>query len=332
MFLPEPVPPPEREPTPMRLVQASNAPSFADFATTVLDQRDLDGVRSIRTERRAFAKHLAASPLARHDIARIRVCDIVKVIQGLSRTPADDARIARVLAPGSVKKIKNLVNAVMVAAVEAGLREDNPCREVQVRTKENRTEEPWTYLTLAEQKALANAEMSTDARLLILFALGTGLRQGEQWNLEMRDLVVTGPEPHVTVRFGSRGLPPKNGRIRRVPLFGIGLDAATRWLEVRLAHDSPLVFPTVTGCRRLPGAPSDFGQSLASAGITRHVRWHDLRHSCASSLASGWWGPRWDLIDVRDLLGHSSIHVTERYAHLGDTGLKAMAAKTGGLL
>jgi integrase len=61
----------------------------------------------------------------------------------------------------------------------------------------------------------------------------------------------------------------------------------------------------------------DFRGALAASGITRRVRWHDLRHTCASSLVAGWWGGRpWRLEEVREMLGHTSIKVTERYSPL----------------
>lgn len=77
-----------------------------------------------------------------------------------------------------------------------------------------------------------------------------------------------------------------------------------------------LVFPSLRGTMRQPGAPSGWERWVASARLGRTVRWHDLRHTCASSLVAGWWGRAWTLTEVCALLGHSSIKVTERYAHL----------------
>ncbi len=44
---------------------------------------------------------------------------------------------------------------------------------------------------------------------------------------------------------------------------------------------------------------------------------HDLRHTCAAWLVSA----GVSLIEVRDLLGHSTIKMTERYAHLAPENL-----------
>ena len=44
------------------------------------------------------------------------------------------------------------------------------------------------------------------------------------------------------------------------------------------------------------------------AGITRHVRFHDLRQTCTNHLVSG----TWRLEEVRDYLDHSNISVAQR--------------------
>ena len=53
-----------------------------------------------------------------------------------------------------------------------------------------------------------------------------------------------------------------------------------------------------------------FKTACERAGI-RELRFHDLRHTFASRLVEG----GVDLITVRDLLGHSTVKVTERYTH-----------------
>ena len=68
-------------------------------------------------------------------------------------------------------------------------------------------------------------------------------------------------------------------------------------------------------------------------GITlRNVRWHDLRHTCASSLVSGAWGRPWRLEEVAKVLGHSSIQTTQVYAHLATSVVQEAAYATPGPL
>ena len=74
--------------------------------------------------------------------------------------------------------------------------------------------------------------------------------------------------------------------------------------------DTPLVLS-----RRDGRAPFDlrhaWAVALARAGV-KDFRWHDLRHSAASSLAM----QGATLLDIATLLGHKTVHVAQRYAHL----------------
>lgn len=142
-------------------------------------------------------------------------------------------------------------------------------------------------------------------------------------------------------------------KIRHVPLFGVGLDAARAWLAMLPAYcprnPLKLVFPGPAGVRKgkgkhlhvtrrlgeakkpVPGNP--LPEYLAAAGITRGAQetsivWHSFRHTCAAALVSGMWGRSWSLEEVKGLLGHESISTTERYAHLADSALRKAAAET----
>jgi integrase len=49
---------------------------------------------------------------------------------------------------------------------------------------------------------------------------------------------------------------------------------------------------------------------------------HDLRHTCAAWLVSA----GVPLAEVRDLLGHSTVKMTERYAHLAPENVRRAVA------
>ncbi len=100
-----------------------------------------------------------------------------------------------------------------------------------------------------------------------------------------------------------------------------------------------LVFPARNGGRRDRGddarwAPESGGKGKAPrwpgyralAGITRPVHFHDLRHTTATHLLAGTWTSQpWPITAVRDMLRHSSVTVTERYAHARAEHLHALA-------
>ncbi|MFO0562456.1 MAG: tyrosine-type recombinase/integrase [Polyangiales bacterium] len=63
-------------------------------------------------------------------------------------------------------------------------------------------------------------------------------------------------------------------------------------------------------------------------GIERRVRFHDLRHTCASHLVMGAWGTQWTLQEVAAFLGHADTTVTEIYAYLSPDHLHRRADAT----
>jgi integrase len=91
-------------------------------------------------------------------------------------------------------------------------------------------------------------------------------------------------------------------------------------------RDQGLVFTTDT---RVPTNPSNlrqrsFAPLLKQAGLP-HMRFHDLRHTCATLLLSRRVDPKF----VQELLGHATITVTlDTYSHvipsMGDATAKAI--------
>jgi len=133
----------------------------------------------------------------------------------------------------AIQNTLNLLRGAIEAAVQRDIISANPAAGIKIPRRVAPTREPWTFLTLEEQQAVARCRDIPEAhRVMIAFAIGTGLRLGEMMNLELADLHVDGPHPEVVVRFGSRGKGTKNAKIRRVPLFSVGLEAARRWLEL----------------------------------------------------------------------------------------------------
>ena len=298
-----------------------------------LDRRELDGVRGIGTERSRFRIHIAPSWLGAMPVKAIAPRDVRQWVEELAKKTTVDRRRERKVSRSTRRHCVNLVRACFDYAIADDVIETNPARDIKVR-QEGDTADGWTFLTPQEQQAIATCKDIPEAdRLRILFAMYTGLRQSEQWCLLLADVKVddsTGP--HVIVRYGAPGRATKSNRVRRVPLIPEAVAVTRRWLELlpSYAKENPLklAFPTPRGHRRDRGKLYGFHELRKKAGITRPVRWHDLRHTCASSLAAGWWGRVWRLEEVRDLLGHSSVEVTERYAHLATSVIQAAANQT----
>jgi len=322
-----------------------------------LDRREtIERVRSIRDERSRWKTHVSGSALGRMPLSLLSEGEVTAWLDELRcKTGATPYHTPEPLSPKTISEVVRLVRQAVDAAIPKHLG-SNPVSAVAKRylaalrraQAERDIEEPWDYLTAEEQHAVASCPYIPEVhRLMICFAFLTGLRQGEQFNLELRDLQVDGTEPHIFVRFGSKGLPPKNGRTRRVWLPPSAVVVCRRWLEVlpEYAPANPLglVFPGPTGARMAVGKTplftskkadkkvtkvDRFGGYRRASGIERHLRWHDLRHTTASSLVSGMWGRRWTLEEVREYMGHRSISSTMRYAHLAEGALKAASRAT----
>ncbi len=304
------------------------------YGSVWLDQRERS-VRDVRCDRSRWERHVLTAHFADWPIASIRRRDVRRWLDGLGKKRAinNHKELSRRLSPRTVQRCLDLLRCCLQDCVDDELIAANPAKDLRVKGK---IVDEWTYLSPEEQQAIAGCKVIDEPdKLRILFAIGTGLRKGEQWNLELADVHASDDDPHVLVRYGGPNRqPPKRDKVRRVPLFGIALDAARRWLEL-LPSNAPknahrLMWPTSRGARRQVTKDYGWREQRRAAGISRHVRWHDLRHTCGSSLVAGWWGRRWSLIEVRDLLGHSSVTVTERYAHLAESALQHAADETRG--
>jgi len=138
---------------------------------------------------------------------------------------------------------------------------------------------------------------------MVVVALNTGMRRGELFNLRWVEVNLKGRVLTVA------GKTAKSGTTRHLPLNDESFAALTAWRNQ--ASDGDLVFPSPVNGRRLDNIKKSWTGALALAGI-KSFRFHDLRHSFASKLVMR----GVDLYTVKELLGHSTIVMTQRYAHL----------------
>jgi integrase len=137
---------------------------------------------------------------------------------------------------------------------------------------------------------------------LVLLSINTGVRRGEAFNLTWADVDLK--NKLITVE----GDTSKSGQTRHIPLNREALDTLTNWKEQ--GEGKGFVFPGQNG-NRLDNVKKSWGNLLDLAKVVS-FRWHDLRHTFASKLVMA----GVPLNTVRDLMGHSDIKMTLRYAHL----------------
>ena len=187
-------------------------------------------------------------------------------------------------------------------ALDKGVIDAHPLIRFHLLPEEQRA---LRVLTLQEERQLVQAVAEADPVIGAYVALlgETGLRKSEGIKLQWAQ--IDRPGRLVAVEK------TKNKRARYVPLS----DFALKWIDplVRLIH-CPSVFVNLKTGRPWLDPRGPFEQGKKAAGLP-WVGFHDLRHFRATQ----WVKLGVDLRSVQEMLGHSTITTTMRYAHFAPT-------------
>jgi integrase len=196
-------------------------------------------------------------------------------------------------------------------------------------------------LSADETRRLLEAAGGDRLEALYVLAVHTGMRQGELLALRWQDVDLENAVVSVRrtlTRSGGKvafGEPKTNKSRRSIYLTPQAVNALRTHLERQLRdmeilgdryQDQGLVFTTDTGAPINPSnlRQRNFAQLLKRASLP-HMRFHDLRHTCATLLLSRGVHPKF----VQELLGHATIAITlDTYSHvmpsMGDATAKAL--------
>jgi integrase len=232
------------------------------------------------------------------------------------------------LAPRTVNYIHVTLHKALKDAVSDAL---IPRNAASVRAP--RPEKPEIHPLSPDQarKLIATARETEDRfEALYVLALHCGLREGELLGLKWDDIDPSGPTATLHVkrtlsqtRTGHIFEKPKNGKGRSIKCSqkatqALGRHRSRQNQERRAAgplwQDNDLVFPTLTGTTKsgtnLLGR--NFKPLLKRAELPP-IRFHDLRHTCATILLMAGKHPKY----VQELFGHASINITlDTYSHV----------------
>lgn len=220
-------------------------------------------------------------------------------------TPRGPATVVRYMAA--------LSHAFTIAVNEWQWLEDSPMRKVK-KPKESRGRV--RFLDDDERAKLLQAckESSNEwLYICVILALSTGMRQAELMGLKWSDV-------NLKDRFIILHQ-TKNGERRRVPLTGHALELLQEHAKVRRL-DTPLLFPSAKHKDQPIDLRKPFHNALKHAEIN-DFKWHDLRHCTASYLAMG--GA--SLAEIAEILGHKTLQMVKRYAHLSDGHVSSVVEK-----
>jgi integrase len=207
--------------------------------------------------------------------------------------------------------IRQIFNRAEALSVFAG---GNPVSKVKKPTADNRR---MRFLSHEEARELLT-ELATRSRQLhdiALVSLHCGLRAGEvfalTWDcidLDRGQVLVKDPKP-------------TRGTVKSRIAF---MTEEVKSMFAGLEAEQELVFPNKKG-GAIEWVSNSFDQAVNHVGLNdgvtddrQKVVFHTLRHTFASWLVEA----GVDLYTVKELMGHSTIAMTERYSHLGDNTLR----------
>ncbi len=258
--------------------------------------------------------------LGRRSVKSITRADVERFMQdvavGKSATDVKTGFRGRAIVTGgkgTARECVVLLGSMFTFAVNRGLRADNPAWKVK-KYKARKLERFLSPSEMAQLgDALSTAQQKGESpfavaaiRLLVL----TGARKGEILTLKWE---------HVDTERGCLRLPDSKTGAKVIPLGAAALEALS---EIPRIEGNPYVLPGLEG-RHFVGLQKTWERIRKRAGL-EDVRLHDLRHSFASVAVAG--GN--SLYLVGKVLGHQQARTTERYAHLADDPVKAVADKT----
>lgn len=271
---------------------------------------------------------------------RLHIAPTVGRIKLRSLTPAHVRRLltersASGLGPRSVQIIHGTLRTMLAEAMREELVERNVASVVRAPSITHVEVRPWS---LDEAEVFLSSV--SDHRLYALFGVGVavGLRKGELLALRWLDVDFETGLVHVrrsVQRLPGVGLvygPPKSSRSRRtVPLPAASVRALRAHRARQAAEtlaleptwvDSGLVFTSTVGTVIEPRNLTRFFDELIVKSGVRRIRFHDLRHTCASLLLAQGVPAR----VVMDVLGHSQLAITtDLYSHVMPTALREAA-------
>jgi len=261
------------------------------------------------------AHHLVPT-LGHHQLAKLTPSHVQALLNQL-----EDAKLSY----RSIRNVRAVLRCALNQALRFGYVTRNVATLIDVPGAVTFTPTP---LDEAQVKQLIAATWGHRFEVLFRFALGLGLRKGELLGLRWKDVDFTAATMKITGSLQrqrgklERSATKTDASVRTIALPPTLLTllrthqerqeqqqhAARRWT------DSGLVFTSSVGTAIEPSDLSRaFKQVLKQAGLPEILRFHDLRHACATMLIVMGVHPR----VVMEILGHSQIGTTMNiYAHV----------------
>ncbi|MEH7381789.1 tyrosine-type recombinase/integrase [Bacillus sp. JJ1533] len=229
------------------------------------------------------------------------------------------------IAAGTVKKIFNLVQTSFKSAERKELILKNPFNLLGKEDKPKVTRRKFDYWTTEEVKQFFSV-LEHRQKIMFVLAIYTGMRRGEILGLRWKDIDFNNNQLRITQTLKPRNRIKEDGgktenasrSITVSPFVMSELKKhrpliAKEKLKAEKYHDNDLVVCQENGKPVSLGNFTKFWNRIIEKTGMRRIKFHDLRHTCASLLLSAGVHPK----VVQELLGHASIKITlDNYSHM----------------
>ena len=297
----------EVKPTPLPPPQKKEVPTLNEFAITFLEtSRVANKPSTVESKELVLRRHiLPRLGLLRLDEISYEHVEDLKIHVATSKRQSGKLRSSK-----TVNNIMTTLHRLLVVAKKRSLISSLPEFEpIRCPPPE------FDFLSFEEAERLIAAARD-EWRTLITFALRTGMRRGELVALRWQDVDLEAGKLMVrqTRWRGIIGL-PKSHKPREIPLSATVVAMLKSHRHLR----GELVFCDMGGDYLRVNKLNQVIEATCKRAGLRHLGWHVLRHSFASHLAMR----NVPLKAIQELLGHASIQMTMRYAHLSPSVSKA---------
>ncbi|MGD7051444.1 site-specific integrase [Sutcliffiella horikoshii] len=248
-------------------------------------------------------------------LQKVNVSDLEKLIKSL---------YDKGLAEGTVRKIYNLAYTCFKVATKKELINKNPFDLLEKGDKPKKHRAKFDYWS-SEEVIHFFSVLEHRQRIMFVLAIRCGMRRSEICGLRWKDIdfvnkrlsIIQTLRPKQGLKIGTK----TDAGYRSIALSNTVLDELQKHrkliVEERLFcdeyHDNDLVVCQSNGLPVSLGNFDKFWKRILSNTGMRKIKFHELRHTCASLLLSASVHPK----VVQELLGHSSITMTiDTYSHL----------------
>lgn len=275
-----------------------------------MERENLTRHHDIKTQMRWWKDELGHCILA--DLSKAKITEKIDSLSARERTLKDGS--TKKISPASVNRyIAAFSHACTLAHTQWEWLETHPLSKIKKRPEPRGRVR---YLNDQERERLIQACRESENPLLypvVILALSTGARQGEILNIKRQDIDIT---RKVIILHDT-----KNKERRVLPLAGHALNLIESLLITPTPEDSYL-FPSQSSLYKPFSIRLPWEQAVAKAEL-KDFRFHDLRHSAASYLAMN--GA--SLTEIAEVLGHKTLQMVKRYAHLSESHTHGVVAR-----